>query len=170
MTGRTVPLSVRVTHEDADFLSELEIDGAESPSEKLRALIAEAKRKSETESGFTEAQAELQRLIRPLVEKVQDYEVNHDRYSQLLHLGLDWIPDAMAELVAQRYKVKSMQSDEAMQLLERRIADRMFRLIEGFLRLAVTQECEGYDPEVVQKRWSRIQQLINVVQMSEKIE
>lgn len=167
MTGRTVPLSVRISPEDADFLASLEIEGASTPSEKLRALIVEARRKRDSSGGFSESQAELRRLIEPLIEKVQDYEVDADKYSQLLHLALEWIPDAMAELVAQRYKMSTGVDNEKMLQLERRVTDRVFRLIEGFLRLAVTEDCEGYDPSVVKQRLPRIRQLMELMRMME---
>ncbi|WMS85839.1 hypothetical protein [Pleionea litopenaei] len=165
MTGRTVPLSVRVSHEDAEFLSSLEIEGAETPSEKLRALITEAKRRQEAAHGFAEAQTELRRVIQPLVEQVQAYESEQEVYSQLTHLALEWIPEAMAELVSQRFALRNQKNDDKFKELERRVTDRIFRLIEGYLRLAVTQDCEGYDPQVVQKRLPRIQQLIKLLQL-----
>ncbi len=168
MTGRTVPLSVRVSHDDADFLVALEMEGADTPSEKLRALITEAKRRQDSMSGFSEAQMELRRMIQPLIENVQDYEATNEVYSQLLHLGLEWIPEAMAELVAQRFRMTKDATSEEMVQLERRVTDRVFRLIEGFLRLAVTQDCEGYDPQVIQKRLPRIRQLIELMQLMEK--
>ncbi|NVJ60691.1 MAG: hypothetical protein HWE27_09875 [Gammaproteobacteria bacterium] len=168
MTARTVPLSVRVSHEDADFLAELEMEGAETPSEKLRALINEARRRTDSTTGFSESQLELRRTIQPLIEKVQDYEAGNEAYSQLLHLALEWIPEAMAELIAQRFAIKGEASRDEMLQLERRTSDRVFRLIEGFLRLAVTQECEGYDPQVVQKRLPRLRQLIQLMQLLEK--
>ncbi len=168
MTGRTVPLSVRVSHEDADFLASLEIEGADTPSEKLRALITEARKRQDSSGGFSESQSELRRLIEPLIDKVQDYEANHEKYSQILHLALEWIPEAMAELVAQRFKLQGKSTDDQLLQLERRLTFRVFRLIEGFLRLAVTQDCEGYDPQVVQNRLPRIRQLLELMRMMEQ--
>ncbi|WP_144392314.1 hypothetical protein [Pleionea sediminis] len=168
MTGRTVPLSVRVSPEDAEFLASFEMEGADTPSEKLRALISEARKRQDSMSGFSEAQMELRRTIQPLMEKIQDHEAAHETYSQLLHLGLEWIPEAMAELVAQRFRITKDASEEEMIQLERRVTDRVFRLIEGFLRLAVTQDCEGYDPQVIKKRLPRVQQLIELVRIMEK--
>ena len=168
MTARTVPLSVRVSHEDADFLADLEMEGAETPSEKLRTLITEARRRADSSTGFSESQLELRRTIQPLIEKVQDYEASNEAYSQLLHLALEWIPEAMAELIAQRFAIKGEATQDEMLQLERRTSDRVFRLIEGFLRLAVTQECEGYDPQVVQKRLPRLRQLIKLMQILEE--
>ncbi|MEE4245799.1 MAG: hypothetical protein V2I33_10325 [Kangiellaceae bacterium] len=167
MTGRTVPLSVRVTHEDADFIASIDIEGAESPSEKLRALIAEARRRHNAEGGFAESQLELRKIIQPLTERVQDFEAEQDMYSQLLHLGLEWIPEAMAELVAQRLQLSKATDKEQMIKLERRVTDRVFRLIEGFLRLAITKDCEGYDPEVVRKKLPRINQLFELIRLME---
>jgi len=168
MTSRTVPLSVRVSHEDADFLASLQIEGADTPSEKLRALIGEARRRQEAKGGFSESQSELRRVIQPLIDQVSDFEAGSEKYSQMLHLGLEWIPEAMAELIAQRFKHTGDLEEEHMQQLERRVADRVFRLVEGFLRLAVTDDCEGYDPQVVQKRLPRIRQLLELIRMMEQ--
>ena len=34
-----IPVSVRITQEDADFIAELKIEGANTPSEKIRELL-----------------------------------------------------------------------------------------------------------------------------------
>ncbi|MGN6977274.1 hypothetical protein ACTHSZ_23725, partial [Neisseria sp. P0006.S006] len=34
-----IPISVRITQEDADFIAELKIEGANTPSEKIRELL-----------------------------------------------------------------------------------------------------------------------------------
>ncbi|NVJ49239.1 MAG: hypothetical protein HWE13_07995 [Gammaproteobacteria bacterium] len=167
MTGRTVPLSVRVSHDDAEFLASLQIEGADTPSEKLRALIQEAKRRQEAAHGFAEAQTELRRVIAPLIERVQAFESEHEVYSQLVHLSLEWIPEAMAELVSQRFVLRKDTSEEKFRDFERRVTDRVFRLIEGYLRLAITQDCEGYDSQVVHKRLPRIEQLVRLLPMKE---
>ena len=38
-----IPVSVRITQEDADFISELKIEGANTPSEKIRELLKQAR-------------------------------------------------------------------------------------------------------------------------------
>ena len=47
MPGKTVPLSVRVTDADAEFLARLDIAGATTPSEKLRALLTAERTRGE---------------------------------------------------------------------------------------------------------------------------
>ena len=37
-----IPVSVRITQEDADFIAELKIEGANTPSEKIRELLKQA--------------------------------------------------------------------------------------------------------------------------------
>ena len=38
-----IPVSVRITQEDADFIAELKIEGANTPSEKIRELLKQAR-------------------------------------------------------------------------------------------------------------------------------
>ena len=45
--AKTVPISVRVSNEDAEFIATLQIDNAVTPSDKVRSLIKEAKQKKE---------------------------------------------------------------------------------------------------------------------------
>jgi len=35
-----IPISVRITQEDADFIAELKIEGANTPSEKIRLFLS----------------------------------------------------------------------------------------------------------------------------------
>ena len=53
MPGK-VPLSVRVSQDDAAFLAGLAVTGATSPSDKLRALIRDARLRHEGCSGYAE--------------------------------------------------------------------------------------------------------------------
>ena len=43
--SKTVSISARISHEDAEFLSSLTIEGATTPSDKLRALLADARQR-----------------------------------------------------------------------------------------------------------------------------
>ena len=52
MPGKTVPLSVRVTDADAEFLARLDIAGATTPSEKLRALLTAERTRGEGAGEF----------------------------------------------------------------------------------------------------------------------
>ena len=68
-TSRSVPFSARISTEDAAFIAGLEIDGAHTPSDKLRALLAEARKRrqgsGDYESSLQLAMDWLQPLRRP---------------------------------------------------------------------------------------------------------
>ena len=49
--SKSVPLSVRVSPDDARFISQIDIAGAATPSDKVRALLADARKRRE---GFSD--------------------------------------------------------------------------------------------------------------------
>ena len=44
MSANRIPLSVRIDQEEADFIAQLSIEGASTPSEKIRELLKQARR------------------------------------------------------------------------------------------------------------------------------
>ena len=47
MSSKTVPLSVRISHDDAEYIAGLKIDDALTPSDKVRAIIRDARKARE---------------------------------------------------------------------------------------------------------------------------
>ncbi len=43
MSANRIPLSVRIDQEEADFIAQLSIEGASTPSEKIRELLKQAR-------------------------------------------------------------------------------------------------------------------------------
>jgi len=50
---KKIQVGARITEEDADFLNLLKINGANTPSDKLRAIIEEARQRREYSQDFT---------------------------------------------------------------------------------------------------------------------
>ena len=50
-----------------------------------------------------------------------------------------------------------------LQKFEQGVAERLFRLMENVLRMAVTTTCHGYDPNVVRKRMPSVVELVDVI-------
>ncbi|MDX1391935.1 MAG: hypothetical protein R3241_06135, partial [Rheinheimera sp.] len=63
MSAKTVPFSARISVEDAEFISELEFDGANTPSDKLRALLAESRRRYQGYSDYGQNLAQMQEWL-----------------------------------------------------------------------------------------------------------
>jgi hypothetical protein len=121
---KTVPLSVRVTQDDAEFISRMDIAGAATPSDKVRALLADARKRQEGFRDYPGCLGMVQEMLGPMLHHLREAE--------------------------HREEVQG-------------VAERLFRLLENVLRMAVTSECHGYDREVVQKRMPPVIELVDVI-------
>ena len=72
MSANRIPLSVRIDQEEADFIAQLSIEGASTPSEKIRELLKQARMSHETVRDYSFALDEMERLIQPA--KHREYE------------------------------------------------------------------------------------------------
>lgn len=157
---KTVTMSVRVPADDAAFIASLEVPGAATPSDKLRAIITEARQRHEQAESLADAVGRAEQLIAAGRERVRDLEHHHRVHSELVTFISDWLPEAAALLMtfasgssSRRAKQPSDQSERhALTELERRLADKLFALIETVLRLGVTRQCRCYDADVVAER------------------
>jgi hypothetical protein len=163
--SKNVPLSVRVSEEDAEFIARLQVSGAATPSDKVRAMIAEARRRHEGVQDFEGALSMLQDLLAPVLRRLQLAEVEQHSHSELLSHVAHWIPELVAFLLTAFSDVKRLER-EHLQELESEVADRVFRLIEDVLRMGITRECRGYDPAVVARRMDPVLELAELARAS----
>lgn len=158
--SKTVPLSVRISHDDAEFLAELKIEGATTPSDKLRGLIAERKKQSlqgfEYDQVFTSLQTNLDKVI-PILRQVENKEGAH---SEILKMMAESLPDLLAHLLADGKKINNK---EDMAKLESQLADKFFLLIEMMLRLGVTSQSPCIDKEAISKRMGTSIELVQMI-------
>jgi hypothetical protein len=140
--------SVRVSDEDAEFLAALQIDGARTPSEKLRALIGRARAEANEGRDYEAALARLRAQLEPTAQRLRARELDGRQRSQLIHEVLQTLPDLAAFLMAgPAPATRSRQED--LVAFEQGVGDRAFRLIEAVLRLGVTEKAPCYNPDVV---------------------
>ncbi|MEX0741667.1 MAG: hypothetical protein WD079_02645 [Phycisphaeraceae bacterium] len=153
-------MSVRVSAEDAAFIAGLDIPGASTPSDKLRSIIIEARQRREDAQDFGDAVRRAEDLIQRGRSRVRDLEHRHRVHSELVSLTGDWLGEAAALLMtfppedrARPAKpAASQEQRKELVELERRLADKLFALIESVLRLGVTRQCRCYDGNVVADR------------------
>ena len=148
MSGKSIPLSVRVSDEDAEFLAALQIDGAVTPSEKLRALIARSRGEATEGRSFEASLARLRAQLEPTAQLLRTREMEQRGRSQLILEVMQALPDLGALLVAGPAPAARSKAEDLI-AFERSVADRVFRLIEAVLRLAVTEKSPCYNPDVV---------------------
>ena len=158
---KTVPLSVRVSTEDAEFLAALHIDDATTPSEKLRALLRNERRRREGYRDYNRVLGLTHETLAPAQRRVEAAENRADVHSDLVHLVTDWLPDAIATFLTGLHQADA--PDQALRDYEARLADRVVRLAESTLRLGVTKQIRGCDPEVVSSRIDPLLELLEVI-------
>lgn len=149
-SARSVPFSARISTEDAAFIASLEIDGAHTPSDKLRALLADARKRQQ---GYGDYESSLQVAmdwLQPLRRHLQTTEHRHQVHSVLLARLIEWLPDTLAFLQAAADN-RAEPGLNQLHRIEQGAADRVLRLTEAVLQLAlVSNSC--YAPQALQQR------------------
>ncbi len=72
------------------------------------------------------------------------------------------LPELLAFIVSHAAENESLDS-EALQELESGVANRVFRLFEGVMRLAVTPSCPCYDENVISDRIDPLIDLVRII-------
>src|SRR5688572_17035553 len=147
MSGKSIPLSFRVTDEDAEFLAGLELPGAITPSEKLRALITRARLEHAQERTYEGSLGRVRELLEPTSQTLRAREMAIRQRSELIADTLYWLPDLVAFLMAG--PESSRKGGEDLRTFEAGVADRIFRFVEAVLRLGVTAKAPCYDPDLI---------------------
>lgn len=159
---KSIPISVRITQDEAESLARMRIPGATTPSEKLRALISEAHRREQGPADYPEAMAQVQQWLAPLFTTIQLAESSQEQHSDILALLREWLPDFLAYTRLSATSSTALSPD-ALLALERGIADRLLRLMERIFQLALISRCHCYDPELITRRMELIRQLASII-------
>jgi hypothetical protein len=159
-------MSVRLPTEDLEWLATHDVAGASSPSDKLRALVAQYRRQQEGSNDLATAMSWMRDLIAPLMTKIGAAEHRAGTHSEIVRLMGEWVPQTMALLIAENGINVSAQKN--LTQLEERLATRINQLITATLRLVVTQSSDSYDPQVFDKYLPTIIELVGVIAASRK--
>lgn len=162
MPHKTVPVSVRLPEDDAGFLSSLHLEGATSASEKLRALIADARKRQHGTEEYPAALKLAEENLAPTLRIIRSSERDNGLHSELVSRLGEWLPDCMAYLIASNGVATELDADTLTDI-ERGLADRVFVLIQSILQMGVTRESPCYDPSVIDDRLDPVLGLTGVI-------
>lgn len=163
MASKTVPLSARISDDDADFLARLAVPGAITPSDKLRAIITDARRRQEGFTDYAGCLAMLQEMLAPTVRRIRETNNRENVHSDLLSRLADWLPETMAWFVTGAPPAKAKDDAPRLEALEAGLADRVVALLESFLRLGVTSQAPCYDKTAVARRLGPVLELAGII-------
>jgi hypothetical protein len=139
MSSKTVPFSARISIEDAEFISTLEYDGAHTPSDKLRALLAETRRKHASYPDYGHNLAQMQEWLGQMKRQLLIRQQQLNRQAEPVIRVLDALPDLLATLQTMTARCPHMNVRE-LQQTEQSVLQKIYRLNELLLPLAITQD------------------------------
>lgn len=161
---KTVSLSTRLSQEDAEYLSSLKVEGATTPSEKLRAVISETRKRNEGMQDYRGSFQMYQEVLSRVAMVTRGIEMEQQIHSEMISRTIEWLPDMMAFVTAKGAELQESADVDNAKSLEDGITDRCFRLIQSILQLGVTETCPCYEATVVSKRMPPVVSLLKVIQ------
>ncbi len=156
MPNKMLPISVRISLDDATFLSGFSISGATTPSEKIRALIKGARHRQEGVRDYAEGLRVQEEQMAPIMLGVLEAENRLGMHSEFVNLLARWLPEAQAHFLAHGPGPVLQDDDDelgqTLATLEKGAADRVISLLENVLRLAITPKSPCYDDALFGQR------------------
>ena len=137
MSSKTVPFSARISVEDAEFISTLEYDGAHTPSDKLRALLAETRRRYASFADYGQNLAQMQEWLGQIKRQLLIRQQQLNQQAEPVLRLLDALPDLLATLQTMSANCSQLNVRELKQA-EQSVLQKIVRINELLLPLAVT--------------------------------
>jgi predicted nucleic acid-binding Zn-ribbon protein len=158
---KTVPISVRVSNEDAEFIANLQIDNAVTPSDKVRSLIKEAKQQKERVVSYEGCLNIARETLKDLVQKVKSIESKEKQHSELVNVFNEWVTECFAYVASAKYEIQEDQIK--LKQLEEGISERVFRLFEAVARMGVTSQEPCYNKKIILTGFLPTLELIQII-------
>jgi hypothetical protein len=164
-----MPLSVRMTPEEMAMLSELHLDDAVTPSDKIRRLVKWAHRQQKSRSSYAEALDVAAEQLAPTMRKLRQHEAEQHVHSDLLLQLLAWLPDIFA-LAGTALQNDAAREDgrKAALTLENDVAERIFSLLLGVLKMGLTPAAHCYQSSHLTDRLPAVLELCRLLDETRK--
>lgn len=163
MSDKSVSISVRLSANDAAFLAGYNPPGATTLSEKVRTVIAEARKRQAGSESYSDSLNFTEGLVGPALHRLREIEAAQQMHSELMLALAHWLPDATASLMSNIPTSEGAENTEKLKNLEAMMADRVFALIEQVLRLGVTGDSPCYDKAIISDRISTVVKLGEII-------
>ena len=166
MSSKTVPLSVRVSDDDAAFLARMQIGGATTPSEKLRALLAAERRRREGAEDPAEAVEMFADMLRPAHRRVRGLAEEAETTSEAVAKLYERLPELVGVAYSGPRRAKGEAADFVLKRFEGRLLDQAFALVEDILALGMLSQARCYDPDAITARLGPVMELAELIRLS----
>lgn len=170
MASKTIQISARISHEDAEFISQLKIEGAKTPSDKLRSIITDARSRHDGMHDYSGCYKSIQNLILPVLEKIRHLELDCQQHSDFVIRFLEWAPDIIAYAVSSIPAKSNENTQNELIKYEKELVKRVFRLFTSALQMGITPYCPCYDPKIISKEIDPILALTDIINSTQNKE
>ena len=160
-----IPISVRISQEDSDFIAELKIEGANTPSEKIRELLTQARLAHSQTHDYSTALAAQEQFFQVARRDVLHAEKEWGIHSHIVARLFEQLPDLAATLAADL--PENAQAAD-LKRYECELMRRIVRLTDSILQLAVTGKGAAYDDTVLQQLENTLK-LAKIVQQAGEV-
>lgn len=150
MAKQTVTL--RLDEDDLTFLAQIEVAGAANLSEKIRALLAEARSQREGLDSFGAAYDFMRGLLAVPERRIHLAEVASQQRSELVARVLAWMPETVAFVLSGSALKANEDTARSLRDFERGLAERAMVLTESMLQLAQAGFPGCHAPEALAQR------------------
>ena len=162
MASLTTPLSVRLADEDVAFLARLEIDGTVTASDKIRALIRQARGRADEAGSFEQALAMSHDHLAPALRRLRMMEQEEGVHSEVA-VGLMSMAEEYLALALAAPRPGGDRPADALITHEARLVDCAARMAGLLLRWGVTSSAPAYDKAVVMRHLHSLIDLMNLI-------
>ncbi|MCL2021365.1 MAG: hypothetical protein FWG81_04540 [Betaproteobacteria bacterium] len=155
-------VGVRFPVSDIEWLAGLQIKNAVTPSDKVRAIVAQARQQNSLYDDPQACLAWVREILSPLVIAAQAEEAQGHARCEILALLLEWLPSTLAALL-----VLAPEADrDALRQKEKIMLGRCFQLMEAVTRLALASPTQCHDPGAIRDNVLRISELAGVLSIT----
>ena len=158
---KTIPVSFRMSQEDAEFLATLQIDDAVTLSEKVRAVIKESRHRHQQKTDYETYLKFIGDVLNVLNKQIKLAEMKIGKHSEIVANFTDWSVESFAFIASMQQEDEL--DEDMLQALEKGVVQRIFRLFEIVARMGVTSLAPCYDGKIIDKNFGDILELIELI-------
>lgn len=161
---KTVPYSVRLASEDAEYLASLQISGAHTPSDKLRSIVSAARERDARSSDYSGCIKNLEELSTQSIMQLKEIEKKHSVHSDLLLPAVELARDILALFVAGMNEVSSEKVEkDVIKKTEHEVADKLFYFFEKMALMGIREKSVCYSPDAISSRIDPVKEVFEMM-------
>ncbi|MBN9669671.1 hypothetical protein [Roseibium aggregatum] len=159
---KSIPISVRLSDDDVAFLASYEVQGARTPSDKLREILRSAREREEGTQDVAACEELLRAMARPAEKGLRQLQRETGIRSDFVMKLYERLPEMLSELVASAPGTGKEAKD--LVRFEADLSAELFSLVEEVFDLGLTKPSRTYDPELMDKRLAPILEIARLLE------